>query len=479
MKVCIVASEMVPYAKTGGLADVTGALGRELASRGHEVRAFVPFHDPIRQSVSDVAPIAQASAVRIPVGTRSYEFSLLEHRTRTPGLTLYFVHCPELFSHRALYTQDADEHRRYILFTRAAIESCQRMGFAPDVMHCNDWHTGFLPLYLKSTYAWDRLFEHTRSIMTIHNIGYQGEFAAAQVADLGLGPAVTLLHQDDLRAGRINALKTGILFADALTTVSPTYAVEIRTTALGMGMQQALALRAGALTGILNGVDYEQWDPRVDPWLSHHFHLADLRGKMSNKRRLIERCGLRTDIEMPLVSMISRLAGQKGIDLLFESLPALLRERTFGMTILGSGESRYVRFFELLATRFPGRVSFSQGHDEELAHLIEAGSDAFLMPSRYEPCGLNQMYSLRYGTIPIVRRTGGLADTVQHADPIAGTGTGVVFNDYDAPAVRWAVNTALDWYADKRLWRRIMRNAMVQDFSWKRQVQEYERVYRG
>jgi len=255
--------------------------------------------------------------------------------------------------------------------------------------------------------------------------------------------------------------------------------VEIRTTALGMGMQQALALRAGALTGILNGVDYEQWDPRVDPWLSHHFHLADLRGKMSNKRRLIEHCGLRVDMEMPLVSMISRLAGQKGIDLLFDSLPSLLRERAFGMAILGSGESRYVRFFEQLATRFPERVSFSQGHDEGLAHLIEAGSDAFLMPSRYEPCGLNQMYSLRYGTIPIVRRTGGLADTVQHADPIAGTGTGVVFNDYDAPAVRWAVSTALDWYADKRLWRRIMRNAMVQDFSWKRQVQEYERVYRG
>lgn len=479
MKVCIVASEMVPYAKTGGLADVTGALGRELASRGHEVRAFVPFHDPIRQGVSDVTSVPQATGVRILVGARSCEFSLLEHRTRTPGLTVYFVHCPELFSGRALYTQDADEHRRYILFTRAVIESCQRLVFAPDVMHCNDWHTAFLPLYLKSVYAWDRLFGGVRSVLTIHNIGYQGEFRAAQVEDLGLGPATTLLHQDDLRAGRINALKTGILFADALTTVSPTYAVEIRTTALGMGMQQALALRANALTGILNGVDYEQWDPRVDPWLSNHFHLADLRGKMRNKRRLIGRCALRIGMETPLVSMITRLAGQKGIDLLFDSLPALLRERTFGMTILGSGESQYVRFFEQLATQFPGRISFNQGHDEGLAHLIEAGSDAFLMPSRYEPCGLNQMYSLRYGTVPIVRRTGGLADTVQHANPVAGTGTGVVFNDYDAPAVRWAVNTALDWYADQRLWRRIMRNAMVQDFSWKRQVQEYERVYRG
>ena len=479
LKVCIVASEMMPYAKTGGLADVTGALGRELAGRGHELRAFVPYYDSIRAQALQIEAVPQVQAVPVEVGALRLSFSLLAHRTATPGLTVYFVDCPKLYSRGTLYTRDPDEHVRFILFTRAVIEACQRLKFAPDVFHCNDWHTAFLPLYLKSVYAWDRLFAGARSVLTIHNIGYQGEFSAARVGDLGLGASQTLLHQDDLRAGRINPLKMGILFADALTTVSPTYAVEIRTTELGMGMQSALAVRADSFTGILNGVDYEQWDPRVDPYLSNHFHLADLRGKMRNKRRLIERCGLQVGTATPLLAMVTRLAEQKGIDLLFESLPALLVERPLALTVLGSGDARYVRFFEELAMRFAGRVAFRQGYDEPMAHLIEAGSDIFLMPSRYEPCGLNQMYSLRYGTVPIVRKTGGLADSVRHFDPASGQGTGVVFQHYDAPAVRWALNTALDWYADQRLWRRIMRNAMAQDFSWKRQVLEYEHLYRS
>ncbi|MFO1467514.1 MAG: glycogen/starch synthase [Steroidobacteraceae bacterium] len=478
LKVCIIASEMMPYAKTGGLADVTGALARRLAGAGHAVRAFVPYYESIRAGYPGVA-VPDVQKVPVQLGTHRYEFSLVEQAHPAPGPTVYFVDCPALFSRGQLYTNDPDEHRRFILFTRAVIESCQRLGFGPDVFHCNDWHTAFLPLFLKSAYAWDRLFAGSRTVMTLHNIGYQGEFSSREVDDLGAGVGRDLLHQDDLRAGRINPLKAGILFADAVTTVSPTYAVEIRTTELGMGMQAALAARAGSVTGILNGVDYEEWDPRVDPHLSNHFHLADLRGKMRNKRRLLERSGLAPDAQQPLVTMVTRLAEQKGIDLLFDALPALLAERPFGLVVLGAGDERYERFFTQLAARHASRVAFHRGYDEPLAHLIEAGGDAFLMPSRYEPCGLNQMYSLRYGNVPIVRRTGGLADSVQHFDPGTGKGTGIVFDHFDAPAVRWALNTALDWFADQRLWRRIMRNAMAQDFSWSRQVLEYEQLYRS
>ena len=479
LKLCIVASEMMPYAKTGGLADVAGALSRQLANRGHAVRAFVPFYASIRAAAPALRAVTTVQSVPMNIGAARFEFSLLELVTGKNDPTVYFVDCPAMFSRSGLYTQDVDEHRRFILFTRAVIDSCQRLQYSPDVFHCNDWHTAFLPLLLKTVYAWDQLFATTRTVLTLHNIGYQGEFAAGQAGDLGLGFSENRLHQDDLRAGVINPLKHGILFADAVTTVSPTYAREISTTPLGMGMQDTLSLRRDPVVGILNGVDYEEWDPRTDPYLTNHFHLADLRGKVRNKRRLLERSGLPFGDSVPLVSMVTRLAEQKGIDLLFESLPPLLKERLFGLVVLGAGDRRYVDFFEGLAATFPGQVKFHAGYDEALAHWIEAGSDMFLMPSRYEPCGLNQMYSLRYGTVPIVRKTGGLADSVQHFDPGSGTGTGVVFEHYDAPAVSWALNTALDWFADPHQWRKLMRNAMARDFSWGRQVLQYESLYRG
>ena len=477
LNLCIVASEMVPFSKTGGLADVTGALSRQLAIAGHEVRVFVPLYASVRAHFGEFESVPEVQDIPIAVGVDRIEFSLRRAAAELAGLTVYFVDCPAMFDRPSLYTNDSDEHRRFILFTRACIEACQHLAFSPDIVHCNDWHTAFLPLYLKTIYSWDRLFAHTRSVLTIHNIGYQGEFSSIAVADLNLGASLGRLHQDDLKAGFINPLKHGILYADAVTTVSPTYAVEIRTTSLGMGMQNALALRPDPVVGILNGVDYDEWDPRVDAHLSTHFHSADLRGKTKNKRRLIEHSGLRFGDTVPIVSMVTRLAEQKGIDLLFDSLPPLLRDRLFGLVVLGSGEDRYLAFFRRLMEEFPGQVAFHSGYDEDLAHLIEAGSDIFLMPSRYEPCGLNQMYSLRYGTIPIVRKTGGLADSVQHFDPAVGSGTGVVFEHYDAPAVSWALSTALDWYADQRNWRRIMRNAMAQDFSWQHQVVHYERLY--
>jgi starch synthase len=245
-----------------------------------------------------------------------------------------------------------------------------------------------------------------------------------------------------------------------------------------MGMQATLRARADGVVGILNGVDYREWDPRHDAHLKAHFGPQDLRGKQINKELLIAATHLDAAVSRPLIGMVTRLAEQKGIDLLFDALPSLLQERDFGLLVLGSGEPQYVAFFEGLARRFPGRVAFRLGFDEPMAHLIEAGSDMFLMPSRYEPCGLNQMYSLRYGTIPIVRNTGGLADSVQHFDPGSGVGTGCMFNDFDAAAVRWAIGTALDWFADPKSWQRLMQNALAQDFSWARQIVKYDLLYR-
>jgi starch synthase len=469
---------MAPFAKTGGLADVTGALLRQFATRGHDVRAFMPLYASIRKPGADLRLVPGIGTIEIAISEASYRCQIFS--TRMPGSSapVYFVDCPELYSRAGLYTQDADEHRRFLVLTRTAIECCQRMRFAPQIFHCNDWHTALLPLLLKTTYAWDKLFAGSKTVLTIHNIGYQGVFSSTAVGDLDLGANLSLLDAGDLARGDINPLKNGVALADAVTTVSPTYAMEICNSELGMGLQATLQARPDAVVGILNGVDYDEWDPRIDPYLSAHFWPEDLRGKQRNKQLLLQHFRLPMRPSLPLVAMITRFAVQKGIDLLFDALPALLAERDFGFVVLGNGESRYVQFFRDLAERWPERVACFDGYDERLAHLIEAGSDMFLMPSHYEPCGLNQMYSLRYGTIPIVRRTGGLADSVQDADLAAGTGTGFVFNDYDAGGVSWGLRSALDAYAQPEGWRALIRNAMKQDFSWSRQVQQYEALYR-
>jgi starch synthase len=478
LKLCVLSSEILPYAKTGGLADVAGALVQNLRRLGHDVLAFMPLYSAVKAAHPELQPVLGVQQIPLAIGGKEYRFSLQTASFPGTDIAMYFVDCPELYDRASFYTFDPDEHRRFLLFTRASLESCRRLAIAPDVFHCNDWHTAFVPLYLKTLYASDPRLAAARSVLTIHNIGYQGVMPSAALDDLGLGADAARLDAGDLAHGVINPLKTGIIFADRVTTVSPTYAREICAGPLGMGMEAALQARANPVAGILNGVDYRDWDPRHDPHLTAHFGPQDLRGKQTNKESLIEAAHLDAAGSRPLIGMVTRLAEQKGIDLLFGALPPLLQERDFGLVVLGSGESRYVTFFEDLARRFPGRVSFRSGYDEALAHLIEAGSDMFLMPSRYEPCGLNQMYSLRYGTIPIVRNTGGLADSVQHFDPGSGMGTGCVFNDYDPPAVRWAVGTTLDWYGVPEHWQQLMQNAMAQDFSWSRQIVKYESLYR-
>jgi starch synthase len=478
LQICAIASEVVPLAKTGGLADVASALSRQLTAAGHDVRLFVPFYSQIRRDRLQASRIETLQGVPVVIGRHEYRVDIW--RAPLPGSTtpVYLVESDALYARPRLYTSDPDEHRRFLVLTRAALECCRRMNFRPHIVHSHDWHTAFAPLWLRSNYRQDPVFAGTRSVLTIHNIGYQGDFGAVDVGDLDLGPDLYLLHQDDLRAGRINALKNGILHASAITTVSPTYAREITTPQYGMGMETALAARGNAVRGILNGVDYEEWDPRRDKYLPLHFGHEDLRPKAELKRNFLLRQNLRpTQGRVPLFGIVSRLAVQKGFDLLTDTLPKLLQDHDVRLAVVGTGEPHYERFFAGLAEKFRGRAWFFGGYDESLAHWIEGASDVFLMPSQYEPCGLNQMYSLRYGTIPIVRRTGGLADSVAHFDPGTGKGTGIVFNDFDSGAMQWALNTAMEWYARPDLWQRLVQNAMRCDFSWETQTRQYLQLF--
>ncbi|HKQ61827.1 MAG TPA: glycogen synthase [Candidatus Polarisedimenticolaceae bacterium] len=476
-KVCYVSAEVAPLAKTGGLGDVGRALPLELHRQGHDVRVFLPCYAQIDRAAYPLVPVDFARDVPVTLGARTYRFTLLT--TRLPGsdLALYLIDCPELLHREQYYGSGADEARRFALFCRGVLESCQRMGWGPDVFHCNDWHAALVPLLLRTIYAWDTLFASSRTLMAIHNIGYQGVFAAETIAELGLGAWAHLFDPDDLAAGRVNFLRTGLVYARAISTVSPTYAQEIQTDEYGMGLQPLLRARRDVLLGILNGVDYDEWSPEIDRHLPRRYSREDLRGKLDNKRALLPQLGLVDGAQAPLVGAISRLTTQKGFDLCFEVLPELLGTRDLRFVLLGSGERRYEEYFSWLQASFPGRVCFWRGYHDELAHRIEAAADLFLMPSRYEPCGLNQLFSLRYGTIPIVRKTGGLADSVQLYDPASGEGTGFVFDHFTADGLRWALNAALDTYPDRDTWTRLMRNAMAADYSWEHQARRYVQLY--
>jgi starch synthase len=477
LRICFATAEMAPFAKAGGLGDVSGALLKYLHAAGHDIRLFMPGYATIRREGLETWPVEFLQDVPVRIGLQQYRFSIQTARLPGSEAFVYLVDCPALYARPTIYSTAADEHRRFLLLTHATFLSCQRMGFAPQILHFNDWHTAVGALWLRSVYAWDQLFRHTRSVLTIHNIGYQGIVAATQREEVLPGTDAALLHQDDLKAGRINLLRHGALYADLVTTVSPTYAREIQTAEYGMGLEGTLRQRADKLVGILNGVDYDEWDPRVDAYLPQHFGANQLGIKAGIKEEFLARMQLAAAERRALVGVVSRLATQKGIDLMIAALPKLLATRDFNLVVLGSGEAAYEDFFEQLGRAHPRRVLFHRGYDEALSHWIEAASDMFLMPSRYEPCGLNQMYSMRYGTVPIVRRTGGLADSVRHFDAVTGQGTGIMFNDYDASAISWAVDHALDLYQQKGHWRRLVQNAMAQDFSWHRQVQRYVEQY--
>src|SRR5580704_3347695 len=477
LRICFATAEMSPFAKAGGLADVSGALVKYLHADGHDIRLFMPAYSSISRKGLEIHPVEFLQNMWVKLGNHRYDFSVLTARLPGSEAFVYLVDCPAVFHRSTLYTSGEDEHRRFLVLTHAAFICCQHMAFSPQIMHFNDWHTAAGTLLRRATYAWDRLFADTRTVLTIHNIGYQGVIGAEHADEVLPGGPYEMLNVGGLDRGYINLLRAGIAHADLITTVSPTYAREIQTVEYGMGLQDLLRQRSDSLVGILNGVDYDEWDPRRDPHLPHHYGANQLGVKAELKQEFLLRLNLASGSRTALIGIVARMATQKGFDLLLEALPPLLHAREFILVALGSGEKRYEDFFFSLQRRFPARVHFHRGYSDQLAHWIEAASDMFLMPSHYEPCGLNQMYSLRYGTVPIVRRTGGLADSVQHFDRSSGQGTGVVFNDYDVGGVTWGINTALDFYKEKALWRRLVQNAMAQDFSWSRQVQHYVGTY--
>jgi len=460
MRILMVASEVAPFAKTGGLADVLGALPAALVKLGEEVAVVMPRYRDAKIPASDRI----ASNLRVVFGAHAFTFGV--DQVVEQGVRYLFVDCPPLYDRPGIYGF-ADEHVRYAAFDQAAL-AVARYIFRPHVFHVHDWQTGLLPVYLREVLSGDPNFLGAKCVLTIHNIGYQGRFWAVPVTDLGL-PRSTYNPEGLEFFGDMNFLKGGIVWSDAITTVSPTYAKEIQTPEFGFGFDGLLRSRASKLTGILNGINPEEWNPAADSKIAHSYSAADLSGKLECKRRLLEEMGLPVELDRPLIGIVSRFATQKGFDLVGDAM-ALLADERFSMVVLGSGESQYEDLFRFLRSAHPDRYALAVGYNEGLAHRIEAGSDMFLMPSRYEPCGLNQMYSLRYGTVPIVRATGGLEDTVDEE-------TGFKFTDYTPEALVGAIQDALMAYKMPLSWRTRMLKGMAKDLSWTASARAYQHLY--
>lgn len=481
MKIAFAASEVFPYAKTGGLADVAGALPIELSKLGHEVKVFMPKYNTFGEIEHGLH--YQWDIGEIPVRVAGAVCSVHVHSATMPGskVEIYFVDCPQYFHRFRVYTNDADEDERFILFSKGVIEILQRLQWAPDIIHCNDWQTGLLPILLKENYSWDKLFENTATVFTIHNVAYQGIFAKsafykAEINEMHSQPGGLGEYKGD-----VNFLKTAILTSDILNTVSNTYAQELLTPEYGEGVENFLSQRQNDFYGIVNGIDYSVWNPEKDFILPYHFSIKDLSGKLLNKKFLVKQLNFSIDESIPLIGIVSRLVSQKGFDIVGQVIEELMGLDAQWI-ILGSGEQKYEAMFKKISFEHPDKIYFYRGYNNELSHLIEAACDIFLMPSKYEPCGLNQIYSLRYGTVPVVRKTGGLADTVQdwNESLLRGleTGTGYTFNNYSGLALLGSVQQAISDFQVKDMWKKIQANGMSQDFSWKKSAEKYIEIYK-
>lgn len=468
MRILTICAEYAPLAKVGGLGDVTAGLSAWLAARGHEVVVVMPRYGALRDSG---APLGEGVSIDV-AGEGCSVHRLGSQRAGEPAV--YLVESPGFLA-GGVYPGGDAEALRFLLLSRAALAFAEASGFQPDIVHCHDWHTAPAAVLLEAAPRRAAVFRNAYAVLTIHNIGYQGVFAPEPLQAEGGGDLEAFLSPEP--PGDVNFLRAGIVHADAITTVSPTHATEIQTPAYGKGLDGLLRQRRHRLIGILNGVDYAQWSPETDELLPATFSADDLAGKQATRVALAGGLGLEAGEETPIVGLVTRLAEQKGIDLVVDALPELLRTRSFVCAVLGSGDARYALALRSLMQRFPGRVVHVDAHDEPLAHRIYGGSDLLLVPSLYEPCGLTQMYAMRYGTVPVVRQTGGLADTVSHFDPATGEGTGSVFRDADVGGLRWGLTTALDWHEDRAAWCRLVQNCMAQDFSWSRQGPHYEALF--
>ena len=474
MRILFVASEGLPFSKTGGLADVVEALPKALVARGHEVAVVLPRYRGTKASAVVIPSLT------VPLGNRM-RFPAIVDGTILNGVRYYFVDDPGYFDRDGFYGTAAgdypDNAERFSEFCRAAIEIAKHV-WPPDVFHCHDWQTALLPVLLRTSYGDDPAVKNLPVVFTIHNMGYHGQFRREVLARAGI-PAEVFNPAGLEFYGDVNFLKGGLVYSDYLTTVSRRYAEEIQTAEFGGGLEGVIRGRADRLVGILNGVDYTAWNPARDSFIAAKFSAKDLTGKQACKQDLLQTFGLVNDHpHRALLGIVSRFVDQKGFDLIADRAHEMMREDVM-LVVLGTGERRYEDLFRALANAYPGRVGFKFVYDNAIAHKIEAGADIFLMPSQYEPCGLNQIYSLKYGTVPVVRATGGLDDTVENFDVQHGTGTGFKFTEYTGAAFLYAVKQALQHFADERIWKRIQLNGMVKDFSWKTPAAEYAKVYQA
>ncbi len=472
MKILLASSEVYPYSKTGGLADAVGALGKALAQAGHQVGIVTPLYRGIREAFPGLRRVDWN--FDFPLGNQRINAELWALEP-APWLTIYFIHQSGYFDRDGIYGENGadywDNGARFIFFSKCVTHLARYLPWQPEVINVNDWQTGLVPamvLHQARTAGWAN---RPRVCLTIHNLAYQGWFPASAYALANL-PADYFRAEGAEHFGKLNCLKAGIAFADILTTVSPRYAREITTQEFGESLDALLRKRQSALVGILNGVDYDEWNPSADPHLTAPYSAAALRGKVIAKAALQKELGLPVEPQTPLFGTITRLVEQKGVDIQIGALEEMLNAG-IQFVLLGSGSADYERAWRKLAARFPQQAALRIGYHHALAHRIEAGCDFYLMPSRFEPCGLNQMYSLRYGTVPIVRRTGGLDDTVVDAIDNPALANGIKFSEYSAPVLARAIRKALVLYADAELLRHYQQNGMAADFSWSRVVGQY------
>ena len=474
MHIAFVASECVPFSKTGGLADVVGALPRALAAAGHEVSVYIPHYRHTR--ISEERTVVQS--ITVPFDDR-YRFCSILTGAGYSGVRFFFVDYPPFFDREGLYGTASgdfpDNAERFALFSRAVLEASKILG-VPDLFHCHDWQTALLPVLLKTQYSEDPAFQNTGTVFTIHNMGYQGLFPPEILPLLTLPWDLFTIAKMEY-FGNVNFLKGALVYSDMITTVSRKYSQEIQTTEFGFGLEGVLKDRAQNLTGILNGVDYEEWNPQTDKFIAAHYSADDLSGKRECKQDLLSSFGLgEANLDVPVIGIVSRFAAQKGFDLIGQIIDRLALEDVL-IAVLGSGDKLYEEMFLRLARRMPEKVGVRVAYDNALAHKVDAGADMFLMPSRYEPSGLSQLYSLKYGTVPIVRATGGLDDTIDPWEQRSKKGTGFKFQEYSGEALLRVIHQAMTLYRDQESWQRLMRNGMSKDFSWRASAREYLRVY--
>jgi starch synthase len=474
MKIVFAASECVPFAKTGGLADVVGALPPALAAIGHDVTVYLPKYKQAK--LADAKTVVRS--ITVPFDDH-YRFCSVVDGGIHSGVKFYFIDYPPYFERDALYGTPLGDFRdnaeRFALYSRAVLEACKVLG-VPDVFHCHDWQSALVPILLRSVYAEDPALRDVASVFTIHNMGYQGLFPPDTLALLMLPWDLFTIDKLEFY-GKLNFLKGALVFSDFVTTVSKKYSQEIQTAEYGFGLEGVLRGRAGTVAGILNGVDYNEWSPQVDKFIAAHYSPEDLGGKAKCKQDLLAEFGVaNADPRLPVIGIVSRFAAQKGFDLILQVADRLAREDMI-VVALGAGDKEYEDLFRRLNKQFPQKFAVKVAYDNKIAHKIEAGADMFLMPSRYEPCGLNQIYSLKFGTVPVVRATGGLDDTIENWDPHTRKGTGFKFTEYSGEALLATLRAALQAFRDKESWQTLMRNGMNKDFSWTASAREYVKIY--